>query len=139
MERHHRGAHRPGNRAFSAHGASCTRPWRLRALLGCVSVSEFRIPVVLALDVEPDDPEFVPNSRAPWLGFEAAVDLFAAIRDRLARATECDVHLSWFVRMDPQIAQGYGSAMWFVEQYSTEIAALRSAGDEIGLHTHAWR
>jgi hypothetical protein len=102
-------------------------------------VSESRIPVILALDVEPDDPEFMPNSRAPWLGFEAAVDLFAAIRERLARSTGCDVHLSWFVRMDPQIAQGYGSATWFVEQYSTEIDALRSAGDEFGLHTHAWR
>jgi hypothetical protein len=102
-------------------------------------VSESRTAVAFAVDVEPDDPDFAPNSYAPWTGFEAAIDLFAAIRDKLGHATGCDVRLTWFVRMDPQIVQGYGSATWFAERYASEIGGLRAAGDEVGLHTHAWR
>ena len=96
-------------------------------------------PVVLAIDVEPDDPEFTPGSTAPWLGFERCVDLFAEIRDSLARATGSPVRLSWFLRMDPQVERGYGTATWAAERYANQIDRLRQSGDEIGLHSHAWR
>ena len=61
---------------------------------------------MLAIDVEPDDPEFAPGLRAPWAGFEACVDLFGQIRERLAAATGTPVHFTWFLRMDPQVTQG---------------------------------
>jgi hypothetical protein len=94
---------------------------------------------VLAIDVEPDDPEFPPGSTAPWLGFERCVPLFDEIRDRLARATGAPVQLSWFLRMDRQVEQGYGSATWAAERYAAQFQHLRQSGDEIGLHSHAWR
>ncbi len=102
-------------------------------------MTERATPVVFAIDVEPDDPEFPPGSTAPWLGFERCIDLFGEIRDRLARATGSPVRLSWFLRMDPQIEQGYGTAAWAAEQYGMQFDRLRELGDEIGLHTHAWR
>jgi len=102
-------------------------------------VTERPTPVVLAIDIEPDDPEFPPGSVAPWLGFERCVPLFDDIRDRLARATGWPVRLSWFLRMDPQVEQGYGSATWAAERYKMQFEHLRRSGDEIGLHSHAWR
>jgi hypothetical protein len=97
------------------------------------------MPVVLAIDVEPDDPEFAPRRHAPWAGFLSCLELFSEIRERLGRATDLPVHLTWFLRMDPQITVGYGSPAWAAETYSAQIDLLRDAGDEIGLHTHAWR
>jgi len=94
---------------------------------------------VLAIDVEPDDPEFRPGSLAPWLGFEACVELAFELRTMLAKATSSDVRLTWFLRLDPQIAYGYGSAAWAVDRYANLIGQLRSAGDVIGVHPHAWR
>jgi peptidoglycan/xylan/chitin deacetylase (PgdA/CDA1 family) len=41
--------------------------------------------------------------------------------------------------MDPQVQLLCGSAGWVIERYDAQIETLRSAGDEIGLHTHAWR
>ena len=102
-------------------------------------MTERATPVVLAIDVEPDDPEFLPGSAAPWLGFERCVDLFDEIREALARATGSPVRLSWFLRMDRQVELGYGTATWAAEKYATQIEHLRQSGDEIGLHTHAWR
>jgi len=102
-------------------------------------VTERATPVVFAIDVEPDDPEFPPGSAAPWLGFERCIDLFDEIRDGLERATRSPVRLSWFLRMDPQIERGYGTASWAAERYATQFEHLRRSGDEIGLHTHAWR
>ena len=102
-------------------------------------MTERATPVVLAIDVEPDDPEFAPGSAAPWLGFERCVDLFQGIRDGLSRATGLPVRLTWFLRMDRQVALGYGSATWAAEKYATQFDRLRQSGDEIALHTHAWR
>jgi hypothetical protein len=102
-------------------------------------VTSSSTPLVFAIDVEPDDPEFPPGSSAPWLGFERCVDLFDAIRDGLMRATGAPVRLSWFLRMDPQIERGYGAAAWAAERYASMFDRLRQSGDEIGLHTHASR
>jgi hypothetical protein len=41
--------------------------------------------------------------------------------------------------MDPQIAQGYGSASYVVEKYRPQLDVLLAHGDAIGLHPHAWR
>ena len=98
-----------------------------------------RIPVVLAIDVEPDDPEFRPGTMEPWLGFEACVELADELRDLLSRASHRDVRLTWFLRLDPQITHGYGSPTWPFEAYAPLIDRLRAAGDAIGVHPHAWR
>lgn len=41
--------------------------------------------------------------------------------------------------MDPQITHIYGSPDWVVTRYRQLIKELEAAGDELGLHTHAWR
>lgn len=75
------------------------------------------------------------NSRAVWKGFEETLQLFEELRCR----ARVEALFCWFLRMDPQIQLLYGSALWAFERYGSQIENLRSVGDEVGLHTHAWR
>lgn len=88
------------------------------------------IPVVLCFDVEPDDIDVRPGAE-PWLGFERLLERIGPWRDGLAAATGRPVRFNWFLRMDPQIADVYGSATWAVERYGAEIERLRADGDLI--------
>ncbi len=97
------------------------------------------LPVLFCLDVEPDERRIDPNARVPWRGFEATYEFFSQLRPRLKQATGNSVHFNWFLRMDPQVAQGYGSATWTVDNYGPWISTLESEGDEVGLHIHATR
>ena len=93
------------------------------------------IPTLICVDVEPDRrlPEL--NSGADWKGFEKSLRLFEELRSR----ADVEALFCWFLRMDPQVELLHGSAAWAVERYRVQIERLRRAGDEVGLHTHAWR
>lgn len=93
---------------------------------------------MLCFDVEPDETNVRPGAR-PWLGFERLRERVGTLRDELAAATGRPVQFNWFLRMDPQIAETHGSAAWFIDHYDREIDHIRTAGDLIGLHPHAWR
>jgi hypothetical protein len=96
-----------------------------------------RIPTVLGIDVEPDgQPD---RSDSGWPGFESMLAFVGELRDRLAIVTGERAQFFWALRMDPQIAEVYGTATWIAERYGRELAALRAAGDTLGVHTHAWR
>lgn len=98
-----------------------------------------KIPVIFCIDVEPDEREIDVTSPGDWKGFEETFKLFTYFRPHLEKATGAPVNFSWFFRMDPQIKLAYGQPGWVVERYGAAIKRLEQAGDEIGLHTHAWR
>lgn len=98
-----------------------------------------KIPIVICIDIEPDERAMEPHTREDWQGFEETWKYFAGLRPSLELATQSPVRFSWFLRMDPQISHVYGSADWAVTRYQEFFAAMRAAGDEIGLHPHAWR
>lgn len=95
--------------------------------------------MVLGFDVEPNGFEIPHGSPEPWTGFEQTVALMRTWRPRLERATGRPVRLSWWLRMDPQVMEVYGSPGWVADRYGAEFDELRAAGDEMGLHPHAWR
>jgi hypothetical protein len=97
------------------------------------------IPVLLCVDVEPDEFYVDRRNRAPWRGFEAVHPMFGELRARLEEKTGRDVHFTWAVRMDPQVAVSYGRSAWAVERYSSYFEEYRRAGDEIGSHVHTYR
>jgi hypothetical protein len=97
------------------------------------------IPVILAVDVEPDDLTLDPGSPCGWSGFEAAFAWLTSIRPELEDRTGAPVHYSWTLRIDPQIAHVYGRAAWLADRYSREWDAALRAGDEIGMHPHFHR
>jgi hypothetical protein len=97
------------------------------------------IPIVLCIDVEPDERAPPPSTRPDWTGFERAVADAYRVRRLLADATGRPARFAWFVRMDPQIEHVYGTAEWAALRYAAEIGAIEGAGDTIGLHVHPWR
>ena len=102
-------------------------------------LDERLIPVVLAVDVEPDPGGGTWHDPRPWLGFEGWLEIVTALRDRLARASGAPARFAWFIRCDPQIAEVYGDAAWAADHYAAGIDRLRGAGDELAIHPHAWR
>lgn len=100
---------------------------------------EERTSFVLTIDVEPDDRTYDPSTRPRWLGFEKLLPEMRTFRRLLASATGSAVHFTWLFRLDSQIERTYGRPDWPFEQYRREIDELQAAGDEIGVHTHAWR
>lgn len=97
------------------------------------------IPVVLAVDVEPDPGGGKWRDRQPWIGFEHWLEFVPALRERLERATNAPVRFAWYVRCDPQIADVYGDAAWAADHYAPGFGELRGNGDEVAIHPHAWR
>lgn len=101
--------------------------------------SSRKIPVVLCIDVEPDE-FFVDRAEPkPWTGFEFTHDYLRKFRERFAAATGQAVRFNWFLRLDPQVAIAYGDAAWGAKRYEHFFREYRSAGDEIGLHVHTYR
>ena len=97
------------------------------------------IPVVLCVDVEPDGPGQTPGPDRTWPGTVAMHTWLDGWRSRFEDRTGRAAHLSWFLRMDPQIAAVYGSAGHVVEAHAPLIEAAQAHGDAVGLHVHAWR
>ena len=98
-----------------------------------------RIPVIICIDVEPDEREIKRGVAKDWEGFEETFKFFSSLRPRLEEATGAPVRFSWLFRMDPQIEHAYGLASWVTKRYGEIIEQLELVGDELGLHTHAWR
>ena len=60
------------------------------------------------------------------------------LRSRLPSAAGAP-RFSWFVRVDRQVAEGFGSPVWALAHYARAIDGLQLAGDELGIHSHAFR
>ncbi|MEK6276649.1 MAG: hypothetical protein AABM29_01360 [Actinomycetota bacterium] len=97
------------------------------------------IPVVLCLDVEPDARTFDPQNPGGWDGFERWIETVPLLRERLSQATGAPAAFTWALRMDPQVADTWGSPTWVTETYGDVFAGFLECGDELGLHTHDWR
>jgi hypothetical protein len=97
------------------------------------------VAVVLCFDVEPDGRALDRGDPGPWPSFEEIFRRAAPLRERLAALSGEPVAFSWFVRMDPQVAEVWGSPSWGAQHYRAELAALEREGDDVGLHTHVWR
>ena len=95
--------------------------------------------IVICIDVEPDPRTLSDGEAGPWRGFERFGERVPAMRERLQALTGRPVAFSWFLRMDPQIEQVWGSAGWAHDAYEETLAGLIAEGDELALHTHAWR
>jgi hypothetical protein len=109
------------------------RAWRL------IGSDRPSIPLVMCIDVEPDLRVFEEGQASPWTGFEQAVESASNLRTVLRELTGGPVAFTWFLRMDPQIEEAYGSAAWAAETYRDVIDELVAQGDEIGLHVHLFR
>jgi hypothetical protein len=97
------------------------------------------IPALLCIDVEPDERHVPVPPSAAWRGFEGLAARMDDVRVELTRASGASANFSWFLRLDRQIQDAYGSARWTVDRYGDELRRFQSSGDELGVHAHCWR
>ncbi len=97
------------------------------------------IPAVLCIDVEPDAREVDPSLTDAWAGFEKLRPEVERLRDTLGAVTGAPARFTWFLRMDPQVAETSGSPGWLAQAYEKDWTELTGTGDELGLHPHPWR
>lgn len=98
-----------------------------------------RTPVIFCVDVEPDPRVFDRKARPQYAGFERLVEWIPRLRERLSNASGEPAMFTWFLRMDPQVRDTWGSPLWLADRYGAELAELMQHGDDVGLHTHLWR
>jgi hypothetical protein len=98
-----------------------------------------KIPVIFCIDAEPDP--FLVNraNPEPWLGYEGTHRYFAKMRPLIEEATGSSVHYTWYFRMDPQIAESYGSPTWVADRYTDYIKEIERQKDDLGAHSHMYR
>ena len=97
----------------------------------------YRRPIVLMLDVEPDERR--AGETDPWLGTQAAVEAMAAWRVEAARRTGTTVQLNWFLRLDPQVEKLFGRVDFVPHSLPALIASMERHQDHAGIHTHLCR
>jgi hypothetical protein len=97
------------------------------------------IPVIFCVDVEPDPRQVNRAAREPWDGYEFTQRYVRDLRPRIEALTGAPAHFSWFLRMDPQVAEPYESATWVPDSYREHMDEIQRAGDEIGVHPHPYR
>jgi glycosyltransferase involved in cell wall biosynthesis len=100
---------------------------------------DFKVPVMVIVDMQPDEFFIDRKCPVPWTGYEAIYEFLKSARSKIARATGSAVAYLWTVRMDPQVAETYGAPDWVTRHYEKEIHDCQSNGDEIGIHTYAYR
>lgn len=98
-----------------------------------------RIPVILCIDVEPDDFYVSRTDPKPWKGYEAAHPYLKALREKFESITGQAVHFCWSLRMDPQVEIAYGSPTWVIERHRDFFEEYRIEGDDLGVHVHTYR
>jgi glycosyltransferase involved in cell wall biosynthesis len=97
------------------------------------------ISVVLCIDAEPDLRVFPARSPEQCRGLERLVVLVPGLRDRLSEGAGNPAAFTWCLRVDPQIAEAYGSSTWLLAEYEWAWSQFRDAGDAVGVHPHTWR
>src|SRR5260221_13304490 len=98
-----------------------------------------KLPIVICVDVEPEERAIEPKVASDWLGFEKTFEFFERLRPHLEDVTGTAAHFSWFVRIDPQIAQTYGGPAWSVALYGRLLDSLLASHEYIGLRNQTWR
>ena len=96
------------------------------------------IPVIVCIDVEPDERETTPGCLRPWAGYRGLHERLEALRGDLP-GLGVSAHFTWFLRMDPQIADTYGTPGWVATAYRAELQVALARGDALGLHVHPFR
>lgn len=96
------------------------------------------IPALLCID-EPDEFHLPDRPDGDWHGFLCLVDRMQELREVLAASSGRPATCSWFLRLDPQIEEAYGSASWAVDRYAPLLERLIGEGDELAVHPHGWR
>ena len=96
------------------------------------------VPVVLCIDIEPDERTEARDRRRPWTGYIGLHELLTELRPDLPGLGP-SARFAWFLRMDPQIDAIYGTPAWAAVTYRAQLDRALAEGDALGLHVHTFR
>jgi len=94
-------------------------------------------PIILAIDVEPDQRK--TDICGGWDGSIRCLPRLEEHRSRLEKATGRPVQFNWFIRADPQIHIQFGGADYVATACPDLIKTIDQHGDYAGVHVHLWR
>lgn len=92
----------------------------------------------MLVDVEPDE----RKTRAgddPWAGTRLALRFVADLRLALATASGRPAAINWFLRLDPQVRDTWGSAERVADDCPELLRTIEEHDDPCGIHPHFWR
>lgn len=92
------------------------------------------LPVVVSINLEPDDRVTKPDGTSLWDGVEPTMALVEQWRTERP-----DARVGWYWRCDPSIQVGFGDPGWALRRWSAQIDQSIERGDEVGTHPHYWR
>jgi hypothetical protein len=98
-----------------------------------------QLPILINVDVEPDDREVAGDPESDWSATAPCVREMERFRETVQQSTGRPVHFNWYLRVDPQIAEAYGRADYPCVRFERVWERCRRAGDSFGVHVHAWR
>ena len=102
-------------------------------------MADSKIPIILCIDVEPDQRLLDRTGGSTWKGYEQVYELTRKIRPSLEIVTNAPVHFSWFYRLDPQIEESCGRADYPLTEYGSYVESLQKCGDSLGVHPHYYK
>jgi len=97
-----------------------------------------RVPVIVCIDVEPDERAPIGAHPRPWDGYQQLQRRLTELRPHLPGLAS-SAHFTWFLRMDPQIDDIYGTPAWGAVAYRAQLDETLAEGDALGLHVHPFR
>jgi len=100
---------------------------------------ERKIPIVICVDVEPDERQIKLSKSDPWYGYEKAYRALNHFRRQVIQSTGSQVHFLWCYRLDPQVEAIYNTPLYPFVHYPEYIDHLVEENDEIGIHPHPIR
>ena len=107
--------------------------WRFRNPAVRFKNPDIRCPIVVCMDVEPDDSSITCDQPVSWKGFEIAAELFSTLRPLLAAATGAAIHYTWMLARDECQLDVSGSSHSLLRQYDSQIRNYMLEGDELGI------
>jgi hypothetical protein len=104
-------------------------------------MSADKIPFFLAIDVEPDQHVNIgPRGPATWSSVNVIRRQLRKARPALEDATDSQLCIGWYLRMDPQIEAVCGAVDRVAQLFGDELAESASTGEGyLGLHIHPTR
>jgi hypothetical protein len=97
-----------------------------------------RIPLVLRIDVEPDEHQ-PPGGERAWDGFITMSSVIERVRPCLEDRSGRPVNPTWFVRFDPDIRRAFGRLDFALHRHREQFDRILKNEDELGIHVHALR
>ena len=88
--------------------------------------------IFLTFDIDPDF-FFLKNKKISWKGFENGV---IHLYNSLEKKFRTDINISWFLRIDDEIAYTHGKSDYLYHKYFKIIKFIKSKNGLICLHPH---